>query len=63
MEYMKVCEVYESNVSVLNYVESYIREDIGELYPKMLIMIVLGVGIIVNLYSFLLFCSYSECLP
>lgn len=44
---MKVYEVYESNVSILNIVTSFIRKEIGELYTKVLIMIVLRVDIIV----------------
>ena len=54
LEYVKVYEVYESNVSTLNYVTSFIRKEIGELYAKVLIMIVLRVGITVNSYSFFL---------
>lgn len=44
---MKVYEVYESNISILNIVTSFIRKEIGELYTKVLIMIVLRVDIIV----------------
>lgn len=44
---MKVYEVYESNVSILNYVTSFIRKEIGELYTEVLIMTVLRVDIIV----------------
>lgn len=40
-------EVYESNVSILNYVTSFIRKEIGELYTEVLIMTVLRVDIIV----------------
>lgn len=51
---MKVYGVYENNVSILNYVPSSIRKEIGELYTKVLTMNVLRVDIIIYLYSFFL---------
>lgn len=41
--------VYER---LLNYMKSFTKKELGELYTRVLIIVVLGVGIIVNLYSF-----------
>lgn len=55
LEYVKVMKI--------NYVKSFIGREIGELYPKVLIMIVLGGYIMICIPSFYFFAIIQNIYP